>query len=51
MTASARPHAVFARGEVDDLYADRALARLKLNDTKVARGQGHEVRAVLQCGF
>lgn len=49
MTASARPHAVFARGEVDDLYADRALARL--NDTKVARGQGHEVRAVLQCGF
>ena len=37
---------VFARGEVDDLHADRALDRL--NDVKVARGQEREERAVLQ---
>ena len=41
-----RHHAVFAREEVDDLDADRALDRL--NDTQVTRGQGPEARAVLQ---
>ena len=45
-TSSPRHLGVFARGEVDDLHADRALDRL--NDVKVARGQGREERAVLQ---
>ena len=46
MTALPRHTAVFARGEVDDLHADRKIARL--HDAKVVRGQGPEARAVLQ---
>ena len=49
MTALRRHHAAFARKEVDYLHADRALARL--NDEKVALGQGHDARAVLQVWF
>ena len=38
--------ALFAQGGVENTHPDQALSRL--NDTKVAHGQGHKARAVVQ---